>query len=66
MTRKNQAIQKSRFKNGLKKGVVPAGTIIIKLWLKVSDFSSQGRSHRIYGHKSQRTISFLILNLPCF
>ncbi|MGL5666083.1 MAG: hypothetical protein ACRDD9_08160 [Shewanella sp.] len=29
-------------------------------WLTVRDISSQGRSHRVFGHKSQRTHHLLV------
>lgn len=30
-----------------------------KSWITIRDVSSDGRSHRIYGHKSQRTYHLL-------
>ena len=29
-----------------------------KPWLTVRDLSSLGRSHRVYGHKTKRTLSY--------
>lgn len=55
MTRKKSGYSEIKIQKWIKDGRGSGRKHNYKPWLKVSDFSSQGRSHRIYGHKSQRT-----------
>ena len=46
-------------KDGARGGIRPVRNDANKPWLTVRDIPSEGRSHRIFGHKSQRTHHFL-------
>ncbi|WP_018123630.1 heteromeric transposase endonuclease subunit TnsA [Desulfovibrio oxyclinae] len=55
MARKNYSPSEATFQRWLKEGRGAGRGAAYKPWLTVRDIPSQGRSHRIFGHKSQRT-----------
>jgi len=55
MARKNYSPSEATFQRWLKEGRGAGRGVAYKPWLTVRDIPSQGRSHRLFGHKSQRT-----------
>jgi hypothetical protein len=55
MARKNYSPSEATFQKWLKEGRGAGRGSAYKPWLTVRDIPSQGRSHRVFGHKSQRT-----------
>ena len=55
MARKGGVFSEVKIQKWIKEGRGSGRNHEYKQWLKVGDFSSQGRSHRIYGYKSWRT-----------
>jgi hypothetical protein len=55
MARKNYSPSEATFQRWLKEGRGSGRGSTYKPWLTVRDLPSQGRSHRVFGHKSQRT-----------
>jgi len=55
MARKNYSPSEATFQRWLKEGRGAGRGSAYKPWLTVRDIPSQGRSHRVFGHKSQRT-----------
>jgi hypothetical protein len=59
MAKKNYSITETTIQNWIKEGRGASHGCNYKPWLTVRDVPSDGRSHRIFGHKSQRTHHFL-------
>jgi len=59
MARKNYSRSKIKIQKWLKDGRGTGRGCEYKPWLTVRDVPSEGRSHRIFGHKTQRTHHFL-------
>ncbi|KAB1442885.1 TnsA endonuclease N-terminal domain-containing protein [Pseudodesulfovibrio senegalensis] len=55
MARKNNSPTEVTFQRWIKDGRGSGNGRDYKPWLTVRDVASQGRSHRVFGHKSQRT-----------
>lgn len=55
MAKKNMGFTEAQFAKWIKAGRGAGEHASYRPWLKVSDFPSLGRVHRVFGHKSQRT-----------
>ncbi|MCD2449837.1 TnsA endonuclease N-terminal domain-containing protein [Methylicorpusculum oleiharenae] len=55
MARKSYGTSEVKFQKWIKDGRGSGRGIEYKPWITVRDLPSEGRSHRIFGHKSQRT-----------
>lgn len=55
MARKNYHCSEATFSKWIKEGRGKGRNHEYKPWITIRDLPSQGRSHRVFGHKSQRT-----------
>jgi len=55
MARKTYSTSEAKFQQWIKNGRGSGRGFEYKPWITVRDLPSEGRSHRIFGHKSQRT-----------